>query len=380
MLESGKRRLTPALARKVVAAYGLPPTELPVPSAFTEKVDGQRLVEDLAKLDYPGFAYVRTRVRSKNPAEVLLTALAQENLEGRAAEALPWLLLRYWHMDLTWLVGEAKKFDLQNRLGFVVNLARQLSERGGEAERTQALASLESLLESSRLAREDYFYRAPRNDRERQWLPKTGRRPRATGICCQTCDLSTCHMAPSSEAKLPSPWNRFLEELDGLLREQAHVHCIGGFVVSLFYGLPRPTADIDYFAALPYASVDELQALAGQGSRLAQKYKLYLQHVPTISLPEDYETRLTEMYPGQLKNLHLYAPDPYDLILSKLERNSQKDRDDVAFLAESLHLAPAMLRERYKSELRPYLANEGRHDLTLKLWLDVYFEGPPLKP
>ena len=29
MLENGKRRLTPALARKVVAAYGLPPAELP---------------------------------------------------------------------------------------------------------------------------------------------------------------------------------------------------------------------------------------------------------------------------------------------------------------------------------------------------------------
>jgi hypothetical protein len=172
MLESGKRQLTPALARKMVAAYGLPPAELPVPAAFTpgEKVDGQRLVEDLAKLDYPGFAYVRTRVRAKHPGEVLLTALAQENLEGRAAEALPWLLLQYWRMDLAWLVVEAKKSDLQNRLGFVVNLARQLSERGTEAERTQALTSLESLLEPSRLAREDYFYRSPRNDRERQWL------------------------------------------------------------------------------------------------------------------------------------------------------------------------------------------------------------------
>jgi transcriptional regulator with XRE-family HTH domain len=172
MLENGKRRLTPTLARKLVVAYGLPPAELPLPAAFTpaDKVDGQRLVEVLAKLDYPGFAYVRTRVRSKHPGEVLLTALAQESLEGRAAEALPWLLLRYWQMDLTWLVGEAKRFDLQNRLGFVVNLARQLSERGAEGERTQALASLESLLESSRLAREDYFYRPPRNDRERQWL------------------------------------------------------------------------------------------------------------------------------------------------------------------------------------------------------------------
>jgi len=187
-------------------------------------------------------------------------------------------------------------------------------------------------------------------------------------------------MLPSHKAKLPSPWDRFLEELDGLLREQVHVHCIGGFVVSLFYGLPRPTADVDYFAVLPYASVDELQALAGAGSRLAQKYKLYFQHVPTISLPEDYETRLTEMYPGRFRNLHLYAPDPYDLILSKLERNSPKDRDDVAFLAESLHLSPEVLRERYTRELLPYLANESRHDLTLKLWLDIGFDGPPIKP
>ncbi len=38
------------------------------------------------------------------------------------------------------------------------------------AERTKALAGLESLLEHSRLAREDYFYRAPRNDREREWV------------------------------------------------------------------------------------------------------------------------------------------------------------------------------------------------------------------
>jgi uncharacterized nucleotidyltransferase DUF6036 len=187
-------------------------------------------------------------------------------------------------------------------------------------------------------------------------------------------------MPPNNEAKLPSPWDRFLEELDGLLREQVHVHCIGGFAVSLFYGLSRPTADIDYFAVVPYASVGDLQALAGAGSMLARKHQLCFQHVPTISLPEDYETRLTEMYPGRLKSLHLYAPDPYDLILSKLERNSQKDRDDVAFLAESLHLDPAVLHERYKKELRPYLAHEGRHDLTLKLWLDVCFEGPPLKP
>ena len=59
------------------------------------------------------------------------------------------------------------------------------------------------------------------------------------------------------------------------------------------------------------------------------------------------------------ENLRLYAPDPYDLILSKLERNSAKDRDDVAYLAGSLHLSRESLSERYRKELRPCLANGG---------------------
>ena len=187
-------------------------------------------------------------------------------------------------------------------------------------------------------------------------------------------------MAPGKKAELPSPWDRFLEELDGLLREKVNVHCIGGFVVSLFYGLPRPKAEVDYFAAMPHSSVEELHALAGAGSRLALKYKLYFQYVPMISLPEHYETRLTAMYPGKFKRLHLYAPDPYDLILSKLERNSPKDRDDMAFLAESLHPSPDVLLDRYKTKLRPYLTNEPRHDLTLKLGLDIGLDRPPTKP
>jgi hypothetical protein len=86
------------------------------------------------------------------------------------------------------------------------------------------------------------------------------------------------------------------------------------------------------------------------------------------------------MDPGRFEHLRLYALDPYDLILSKLERNSQNDRDDVAVVAGSLHLSRDWLRERYQKELRPYLANESRHDLTLKLWLDICSEGHPLDP
>ncbi len=112
--------------------------------------------------------------------------------------------------------------------------------------------------------------------------------------------------------------------------------------------------------------------MAGEGSALAQKCKIRLHHVGVTNLPEDYTARLTEMFPGMFKNLHLYAPDPYDFILSKLERNSEKDRDDVDYIFKTQNLNTQAVRERYEKELRPNLSKETWHDNTLKLWIDIF--------
>lgn len=175
----------------------------------------------------------------------------------------------------------------------------------------------------------------------------------------------------SSSPSLPSPWKEFLTELDAKV-EPVELHCIGGFVIRFCYGLYRVTGDIDYYTAIP-ASVD-LQTLAGAGSPLARKHKIWLQRVTVM--PEDYEMRLSEMFPGQFKNLRLFAPDPYDYILSKLERNSGKDREDADYLFKALSLDSTALRNRYQNELRPYLSNEDRHDRTLKLWIEIFETAP----
>jgi hypothetical protein len=109
---------------------------------------------------------------------VLLTALAQPELEARTVEALPWLLLRYWDLDPAWLVREAKLRDLQNRLGFVVSLAREVAACEGDGPRRAALQALEAALDRSRLAREDTLGRADLPEAERRWL-RTHRSARA---------------------------------------------------------------------------------------------------------------------------------------------------------------------------------------------------------
>ena len=74
------------------------------------------------------------------------------------------------------------------------------------------------------------------------------------------------------------------------------------------------------------------------------------------------------------------ALDPYDLALSKLERNSQKDRDDVRFLARSIPLDLRILQERYTSEMRWQLGLPAREDLTLQLWLEAIREDRGVPP
>jgi Nucleotidyltransferase of unknown function (DUF6036) len=173
---------------------------------------------------------------------------------------------------------------------------------------------------------------------------------------------------------LLSPWAEFLEELDGLLDELFELHCIGGFAVVAGYGLPRSTNDLDCCSVIPCNRVNDLDRLAGASSVLARKHKVHLHYAAVASIPESYDERMTEILPGRFKNLRLHIPDPYDLVLSKLSRNIERDRQDVEFLAKTKHLDSVVLRERYEKELRPILIGPpSRHDATLEFWLEAYF-------
>ena len=183
-------------------------------------------------------------------------------------------------------------------------------------------------------------------------------------------------MCCAMSAELASPWREFLDELDVLLKEPCELHCIGGFAVVAAYGLPRSTNDLDYYTLFPQHCTDELERTAGEGSGLARKHKVHVHHAAVASLPESYDERVTELFPGRFRNLRLLVLDPYDLVLSKLSRNAERDREDVAYIAKTQHLDKAVLETRYERELKPYLIGPvGRHDNTLRFWVEAYFNA-----
>ncbi|MFZ3212051.1 MAG: helix-turn-helix transcriptional regulator [Terriglobales bacterium] len=173
LLEHGKRGLGDRLARKAVLVFKLRPAALPLGERRLGEADAHSLARQLASLGYPGFASLGTGRRA-NPAEVLVTALAQDDLEPRLTEALPWLLLHYPDMDRDWLVRQARLHNLSNRLGFVVALAKQVSASAGgtDSARYRALNRLEARLRESRLDREDTLCQSSLSPKERAWLRK----------------------------------------------------------------------------------------------------------------------------------------------------------------------------------------------------------------
>lgn len=173
---------------------------------------------------------------------------------------------------------------------------------------------------------------------------------------------------------LPEPWLSFLMELDGIAATTVRMDCIGGFVMTMLYGMDRPTADVDVLEIAPLAEAKALSQAAMLGGTLYRRFGIYLDRVTVTQTPYEYECRLTEMFPGVFRYLRLMALDPYDLALTKLERNIERDRNDVRYLARTVPFDLNLLQERYRVELRPYLGNPRREDLTLNLWIEAINE------
>jgi hypothetical protein len=179
---------------------------------------------------------------------------------------------------------------------------------------------------------------------------------------------------------IPEPWGAFLRDLDEIATEPVDFYCIGGFVITRKYGYQRETNDLDVLDIAPSTQRREFLQKGTEGSELHLKHHVYLDLVTVIeAYPEDYETRVTEMYPAQLNRIRLFAPEAHDLALMKLGRNIERDREDVKFLARQGFITPEELNRRYEKEMRSYISLPDRGtDQVLSFWVEMIQEDDSL--
>jgi hypothetical protein len=95
-----------------------------IPGPRRDQSTDDRFLAQLSALGYPGFAHVESARSVPEPGVVLVDALSQPTLDARVTEALPWVA-RHYAGELDWmlLVRQAKLHNLQNRMGFLIQLA-----------------------------------------------------------------------------------------------------------------------------------------------------------------------------------------------------------------------------------------------------------------
>jgi transcriptional regulator with XRE-family HTH domain len=192
MLERGVRPVTSRLASQAQRSFDLPATALPLETVEVAFPGESELRSDLGALGYPGFSYLRGKP-THNPAQLLFSALDQQDLDTRVVEALPWLTYTYADMNWDWLLTNAKLRDRQNRLGFVVTVARALADKAGDSVRLQRFARIRASLERSRLVQEDTLCHDSMTQVERKWLRRN--RPPEAKYWNLLTDLDVTHLA-----------------------------------------------------------------------------------------------------------------------------------------------------------------------------------------
>lgn len=178
-LESGERPISHQLAARLANlpdVTQLPATVFPEDPTGLDRAD-RDFASDLAALGYPGFTAARKQA-PRNPAALIIAILKRDHVAPAITAAIPWLLLRFPQINVEWLIDQARLNNLQNRLGFLTDLAIQLRE-------APHLAPLRAALDDSRLAREDtlarvlspterQFFEEHRSATARHWNLLTG--------------------------------------------------------------------------------------------------------------------------------------------------------------------------------------------------------------
>jgi transcriptional regulator with XRE-family HTH domain len=190
-LENGARKVSKKLAARLAELpklHQLPATVFPEDLENLDAFD-RDLAADLSALGYDGRSPADGH-KPKNPAAIIVSILKRRQVAPAVMAAIPWMLITFPEINTKWLVDQARLNNLQNRLGFLLDLAYEIAEARLAAgqfdeEHLVRLEAMRGQLEASRLANDDtlareltaterQFFHEHRSETARHWNLLTG--------------------------------------------------------------------------------------------------------------------------------------------------------------------------------------------------------------
>jgi hypothetical protein len=160
----------------------------------------------------------------------------------------------------------------------------------------------------------------------------------------------------------------FLEEIDRELEKRITLVAVGGTALTLL-GAKRSTIDVDF--TLTADDHDEFQRVlarvpAGFDVHCFQGSMIFSQ-----DLPYDYLDKSASVK-TKMKNIELRTLSPLDIVVTKIGRLDQRDKEDIAACIRKFGLTKEQIAERAKQV--SYVGREENYEINLKYTLANFFE------
>jgi hypothetical protein len=129
--------------------------------------------------------------------------------------------------------------------------------------------------------------------------------------------------------------------------ERLDLHLLGRSALVLGYGVRLMTKDVDVVEVAGSRLLGIAARLFEKGGSGHRAWGFYLETVPSglPPLPLGYQSRCIDV-PGPWTVIRPKRPEAHDLVISKLRRFHQGDREDVQILCDTGELSPETLQER----------------------------------
>lgn len=159
----------------------------------------------------------------------------------------------------------------------------------------------------------------------------------------------------------------FLEVVDDIISREIVVVAVGGTAMTLL-DLKPSTIDIDF--TIPSCYHQEFQKAINS---LQHGYKIHIWpdgEIFSQFLPEDYLNKSIDII-TELKNIHLKALNPVDIVVTKIGRLDKRDFQDIGSCIQKFNLSKNQIEQRAKQI--EYIGKEENYKNNLQYVLDKFY-------
>lgn len=159
----------------------------------------------------------------------------------------------------------------------------------------------------------------------------------------------------------------FLEELDKKLEREITVVAVGGTAMTL-HNIKASTIDVDF--TIPAEDFSEFHRVL---DLVPHGFKVDIWNngmVFSQDLPEDYLEK-SKPVRTKMKSMKLKTLDPLDIIVTKIGRLNERDKEDIATCIKKFKITKTHIKKRAKQVI--YTGREENYEINLNHIMRNFF-------